>query len=244
MILVLASERDHGAAALVAEWAGARLLTPSDLSLPGWALAAGPLRGTGPAAGRGIADGEPFATDDVGCVVGLLSAVDADELTWLGPEHREYVASEMTAFLGYWLATLGERCLVPPSHASLAGPCPPASAWATAAGLRLARPTGYGAQQPLRTVVTLVGGQMFTVAGGIGSPVIGAGVARRLRRMAVAYGARLLTVVLEWVTDDPEPRLRAVLPAPLVSTGPARSAVRELVGSQCVGRRRVGLVAL
>ena len=89
MILVLASERDHGAAALVAGWAGTRLLTPSDLSLPGWALAAGPSRGTGPAAGRGIADGEPFATDEVDCVVSLLSAVDADELTWLGPEHRE-----------------------------------------------------------------------------------------------------------------------------------------------------------
>jgi hypothetical protein len=232
VILVLASVRDAGAAALVTGWAGARLLTPSDLSLPGWALAAGPSSGAGPAAGRGIADGEPFATDDVTCVVSLLSAVDDADLTWLAPEHREYVASEMTAFLGYWLATLSDRCLVPPSYASLAGPCPPASAWASAAGLDLARSTAPGAPEPLRTAVTIVGGRLLTVAGGIGSPCVGPGVARRLRRMAVGYGAQLLTVVLEWAIDDPSPRLRAVLPAPLISTAPIRAAVRDLVGAR------------
>lgn len=240
MILVLASERDPGAAALVAGWAGARLLTPSDLSLPGWALAAGPSRGTGPAAGRGVADGEPFATDDVGCVVSLLGAVEAEELTWLEPEHRDYVASEMTAFLGYWLATAGDRCLVPPSHASLAGPCPPASAWAAAAGLRLAGPAELD-RPPVRTAITLVGDRMFTVAGGLGSPVMGTAAAGGLRWMAGKYGVRLLTVVLEHVADEPEPHLRAVLPAPLVSTGPVRAAVRELVNARCdrVGRTRL-----
>lgn len=229
MILVLASQRDAGAAALAAGWAGARLLTPSDLSEPGWALPAGPSGWTSSATGRGVADGEPFVSDDVTCVVSLLSAVDAADLTWLAPEHREYVASEMTAFLGYWLATLGDRCLVPPSHASLAGPCPPASAWASAAGLRLAAPTAPAGTEPLRTAVTIVGGRLLTVAGGIGSPCVDAGVARRLRRMARAYDAPLLTVVLERAAGDPAPRLRAVLPAPLVPTAPIRSAVRELV---------------
>lgn len=229
MILVLASQRDAGAAALAAGWAGARLLTPSDLSQPGWALPAGPSGWTSSATGRGIADGEPFASDDLTCVVSLLSAVDAGELTWLAPEHREYVASEMTAFLGYWLATLGDRCLVRPSHASLAGPCPPASAWASAAGLRLAAPTAPGATEPRRTAVTIVGSRLLSVAG-VGSPSVDD--ARRLRRMARAYDAPLLTVVLEWAADDdPAPRLRAVLPAPLVPTAPIRSAVRELVAS-------------
>ncbi|WP_183101448.1 hypothetical protein, partial [Nocardioides pelophilus] len=101
------------------------------------------------------------------------------------------------------------------------------------AGLRLAAPTAAGATEPLRTAVTIVGSRLLTVAGGIGSPCVGAGVARRLRRMARAYDAPLLTVVLEWTAEDtdPAPRLRAVLPAPLVPTAPIRSAVRELVAS-------------
>jgi len=232
VILVLASERDAGAAALAAGWAGARLLTPSDLSQPGWVLPAGPFGWTSSAPGRGVADGEPFAADDVTCVVSLLGAVDPADLTWLAAEHREYVASEMTAFLGYWLATLGDRCLVPPSHASLAGPCPPASTWASAAGLHLATSTTPGEVEPLRTAVTIVGGRLLTVAGGIGSPCVDDAVARRLRRMAVEYDAPLLTVVLEWAIDDPTPRLRAVLPAPLVSTAPVRAAVRDLVDAR------------
>ena len=84
---------------------------------------------------------------------------------------------------------------------------------------------------------------MFTVAGGIGSPVIDAGVARRLRRMAVVYGARLLTVVL-----DGSPTTR--------SHGSGRCSPRRwcppvLLGPRCAsssaarcdGKRPVGSVA-
>ncbi|WP_182377131.1 hypothetical protein [Nocardioides sp. WS12] len=228
MILILASQQDPGAAALVAGWAGARLLTPADLSLPGWALAAGPSSGTGPAAGRGIADGEPFGTDQVRCLVSLLASVEAADLTWMSPEHREYVASEMTSFLGHWLTTLDHRCLVAPSYASLAGPCPPTAAWAAAAGVPLA--TDDDADAP-RALVTVVGDQVFRV-GGSQTCKIDEALTRRLCRMAASQGVALLSAVVTREPGDPLGRLEAVLSAPVVRTTEVRLAVRDLVADR------------
>lgn len=225
MILVLASQRDPGAAALVAGWAGARLLTPADLSLPGWELAAGPSSGAGPAVGRGVADGVPFATERVQCLVSLIAGVDADDLAWIAEEHREYVAAEMTAFLGHWLATLGVRCLVAPSYASLAGPCPPTAAWAAASGLPLLP------EQDLETpcaLVTIVGDRVFRT-GGSPDCELDESLARRLRRMAASYDAALVSAVVAPGAGGSLPRLQAVLPAPVVRTAGVRSAVRDLV---------------
>ncbi|TQK72070.1 hypothetical protein [Nocardioides sp. SLBN-35] len=224
MILVLASERDPGAAALVAVWAGARLLTPADLSLPGWSLAAGPSCGTGPAVGRGIADGEPFTDDRVRCVVSLLAGVEAGDLTWIAEEHRTYVAGEMTAFLGHWLDTLGARCLVAPSHAGLAGPCLPTSEWGRSAGL----PVTVGDEPVAPVVVTVVAGEAFRVAGD--GPAPSGEVRRRLARMATTRAVPLLSAVLDLGGGAALPRLHAVLPAPLARTEPVRAAIRAEVG--------------
>ena len=215
MILVLASERDPGAAALVAGWAGARLLTPADLSLPGWELGQGP--------GRGIADGEPFTDDRVRCLVSFLAGVEAGDLAWIAEEHRTYVAGEMTAFLGHWLDTLDGRCLVAPSHASLAGPCPPTAAWAAAADL----PMTDGERPVAPAVVTVVGDEVFRVAGE--GPAPGPEVRRRLARMALVHGAPLLSAVVDLGGGTALPRLHAVLPAPLARTDPVRAAIRCLV---------------
>lgn len=223
MILVLASQRDPGAAALVAGWAGARLLTPADLSLPGWTLVAGPSSRTGRAPGRGIADGEGFTDDGVRCLVSLLAGVEPGDLSWIAEEHRDYVATEMTAFLGHWLATLEGRCLVAPSHASLAGPRPPTAVWAAAADL----PMTGGAQPVTPAVVTVVGGEVFRVAGE--GPVPSPEVRRRLVRMAVSHGVPLLSAVVDLGGRDALPRLHAVLPAPLARTEPVRAAIRQLV---------------
>ncbi|GAA3674161.1 hypothetical protein GCM10022237_37140 [Nocardioides ginsengisoli] len=216
MILVLASERDPGAAALVAGWAGARLLTPADLSLAGWSLGQEP--------GRGIADGEPFADDRVRCLVSLLAGVEAGDLTWIAEEHRAYVATEMTSFLGHWLETLDGRCLVAPSHAGLAGPCPPTAAWAAAADLPMT-----GGEEPIApAVVTVVGDEVFRVAGEGPEPSLE--VRRRLARMAIAHAAPLLSAIVDLGGGTALPRLHAVLPAPLVRTEPVRHAIRALVG--------------
>ncbi|KRA29574.1 MULTISPECIES: hypothetical protein [unclassified Nocardioides] len=229
MILVLASQQDPGAAALVAGWAGARLLTPADLSLPGWALAAGPSSGTGAVAARGVADGAPFATDQVQLLVSLLGGVDAAQLGWITEEHREYVASEMTAFLGHWLTTLGSRCLVAPSYASLAGPCPPTATWAAAAGLPLAtdRDVDRDVGTP-RALMTVVADRVFRV-GGSDSCEIDDALARRLCAMAASYDVPLLSAVVVRGAGTSLPRLQAVLPAPVVRTAEVRSAVRGLV---------------
>lgn len=230
MILVLASQQDPGAAALVAGWAGARLLTPADLSLPGWALAAGPSSGTGPAAGRGVADGDLFATDEVQCVVSLLANVEADDLTWIADDHRAYVASEMTSFLGYWLTTLERHCLVAPSYASLAGPCLPTALWAAAADLSMA--TDDDADSP-RALVTVVGDRVFRVGGSQTCKVDDA-LARRLCRMAASQGVVLLSAVVTREPGDPLGRLEAVLPAPVVRTAEVRQSVRDLVAGRDV----------
>lgn len=223
MILVLGSQRDPGAAALVAGWAGARLLTPSDLSLPGWVLPSGPV-GPGDPPGQGIADGLPFRVDRVRHVVSLLGRVDATELTWIDEEHRAYVAAEMTALLGHWLATLGGRCLVRPSHASLAGPSRPTAVWAAAGGLAVAEDDRPG------VVVTVVGTEVFVVAGD--GRVPGAGVRRAVVEMAAAHDAPLLSALLVADPRDRGATLAAVLPAPLVRTGAVRSAVRRLVAAR------------
>ncbi len=220
MILVLASQRDPGAAALAAGWAGARLLTPSDLSLPGWVLPSGPV-GPGDPPGRGIADGVPFRVDRVRHVVGLLGRVDATELTWIDEAHRAYVAAEMSALLGYWLASLGDRCVVRPSPASLAGPSRPTAVWAAAGGLAVAETDRPG------VVVTVVGTEVFVVAGD--GRALDEEARRAVAAMAAAHDAPLLSALL---VTDPRGRgaaLAAVLPAPLVRTGAVRSAVRRLV---------------
>lgn len=227
MILVLASQRDPGAAALVAGWAGARLLTPADLSVPGWVLVTGP---TGPddPPGRGVADGVPFRTDEVTRVVSLLGRVDAAELSWIAAEHRSYVAAEMTAVLGHWLATLGGRCVVAPSHVSLAGPSLPTAAWADAAGLEVGDTDRPGA------AVTVVGREVFVVAGD--GPPPGPAARRGLVAMAAAHGAPLLSALVVTGGGGRREALGAVLPAPVVRTAAVRDAVRRLVDGPAVGR--------
>ncbi|TWG98380.1 hypothetical protein L615_003000000490 [Nocardioides sp. J9] len=223
MILVVASQRDPGAAALVAGWAGARLLTPADLSLPGWVLPAG-ATGPGDPPGRGVADGEPFEVDRVGRVVCLLARVRPAELTWIADEHRGYVAAEMTALLGHWLAGLGDRCVVRPTPGDLAGPTRPTTAWAAAAGLPVAERSGSGSH----VVVTVVGRRV--VVGGDG-PAPGPAERRGLVAAAAAHDAPLLSAVLTPGGPGEGLALEAVLPAPLVATPAARAAVRRYVAS-------------
>lgn len=225
MILVLASPRDTAAAALVTGWAGARLLTPADLSLPGWSLPAGPSTTTGPPCGRGVADGQPFRDEEVTCVVVLMAGVEPQDLSWIDAEHRAYVASEMTSFLGHWLTTLGERCLVAPSWASLAGPVPPTAEAARAAHL----PLGAGGGE-VRRVLTVVGDRVFAIDGPGARPDTGP-VARCLLRMAASYDAALVSVVVDPVTVA-RPRLHAMLPAPILRGSDARVALQAVVAAR------------
>jgi hypothetical protein len=119
VIIVVASRHDQGARALVTRLGtdSAALLTPGDLSLPGWRhylAAAG--------ASAAVIGGRKIALEEVTGVVTCLPSVSELEILHIAPADRAYVAAEMTAFLLSWLSTL--RCPVVnrPSPTCLSGP--------------------------------------------------------------------------------------------------------------------------
>ncbi|WP_406389674.1 hypothetical protein [Streptomyces sp. NBC_00887] len=119
MILVLASRRDGGARRLVNAWGPgqARLLTADDLSSPGWSI-----RTEDPSSSRAVVQGEVITVGELTGVVTRLPAVTSHEVRRIQPEDRDYAASEMTAFLNYWLSVLPCPVLNPPVPTGLCGP--------------------------------------------------------------------------------------------------------------------------
>jgi hypothetical protein len=119
MILILASRWDAGAAALASRWRayGARLLTPVDLSRPGWCW--DPAE---PLAGDLAVGSDVVPVSSVAHVVSVMSAIQPSELHHIAPEDRDYVAAEVSAFLVAWLTSLRGRVLNPPTPLCLSGP--------------------------------------------------------------------------------------------------------------------------
>jgi hypothetical protein len=119
MIVVLASRRDRGALRLVDAWHGrdVRILTPNDLSQPGWVV-----RGGDPGSSRLVVGGNAEDVGDVTGVVTRLPTVAPGELARLHMDDRHYASREISAFLGYWLSTLTCPVLNPPGTAGLCGP--------------------------------------------------------------------------------------------------------------------------
>jgi hypothetical protein len=139
VFVVAAARRDQAARALVARWGGqtARLLTPRDLSRPGWRF--DPAR---PADSTAVVDGQVVPARAIAGVVNRLPWIPPRELGHIVPGDRAYVAAEMTAFLLAWLANLDRPVLGRPGPACLAAPGWGPEQWAFAAaraGLR-ARP--------------------------------------------------------------------------------------------------------
>lgn len=105
------------------------ILTPRDLAQPGWQLTT-----PGSGAGSFVAESRIHAETDIDLVVCLIGRVHPTDLTWIAPQDREYVAAESTAFLHYWLATLGDRSMLPPTAGNLAGPNLSVPQWVQLAG--------------------------------------------------------------------------------------------------------------
>jgi len=139
VLLVVASSVDEVARAFAARWAraGARLLTPLDLTRRGW------VQGDGvrPAL---VAGGEPVDERDVRGVVCRLQAVLPHELPHVAEQDRAYLAGELHAFLAWWLRQLPCAVVNRPTPYCLTGPNWRAPQWlhaAAAAGLPVAETT-------------------------------------------------------------------------------------------------------
>ncbi|MCZ6662326.1 MAG: hypothetical protein O6951_05310 [Actinobacteria bacterium] len=193
MILIVASRVDNVAQRLSTELpqGSARLLTPRDLSVPGWRVsAASPLSSTC------IAGGEELEAKAITGVVCLLPCVFQQELVHIEPEDRAYVAAEMTALLVFWLSSLKCPKLNPPTAGCLSGPRWPLERWlaeAAATGLpvkpirRSTRPVP-NPDQPVEGCITVtVAGRHFL---GHDDPKL----RRDARSLASAVGVDLLSV--------------------------------------------------
>lgn len=142
MLAVIASRLDPAARDLVSAWssAGAALLSAEDLSAEGWAF-----RVADPGGGTAVVSGRRVAVRELRAVVTRRPAVVAEELPWIDPADRSYVAAEANAFLVAWLAALPCPVVNRPTATSLCGPAWSPVYWAAAAaraGLTWARANG------------------------------------------------------------------------------------------------------
>jgi hypothetical protein len=130
MIAVLAGRYDAAAHRWASRWAsrGVALLTPEDLSQAGWRHSL-----DAPADGVAIVSGQPVCVAEISGVLVRLPCVYEQELTYIAPADRGYVAAEMTAFLLSWLTALPCPVLNRPTPTCLAGPFWRPEQWAYAA---------------------------------------------------------------------------------------------------------------
>jgi hypothetical protein len=153
VILVLADSRDQEARTFAALHADVQVLTPADLSHPGWISEVTKSR-----SGVFFAGSQrPVAV--IHGVITRIHAVFPESLVMVDPADRSYIAAEMTAFLSYWLATLSCPVINRPADYCLAGPHRSPHRWR-----RLARRLGIAVApaSPVDSVVAVVAGRAVT----------------------------------------------------------------------------------
>jgi len=126
--VVLASRIDKRAADLVAQarevGLDCELLTPNDMTAPGWTLHPGAC-----AASTFVVSGRRRTMSAIRTVYVRLPCVTPYELVHVRPEEREYAAAEVHAFALAWLSELGHRVLNRASPFLLAGHPVDLAAW-------------------------------------------------------------------------------------------------------------------
>lgn len=201
MIVVVARRSDDAARALRHHCPGdVRRLDTVDLSTPGWSA-------TLPGRGRSTAvvAGEPIDSGEIAAVLTRVPCVEPGELGHIAAGERPYVASEMNAFLLWWLSALECPVVNRPAPPELCGPGWRPERWcAVAAGLgvpvepvrRAAVPGGVmpSADPASDVVVTVVGTRCI----GEVDPVL----ARRTRVLAAAARADLLCLAFTGADGD------------------------------------------
>ena len=217
MFVVLASSRDPVAASLVSRWAAheAVLFSVRDLSVAGWRHHVGETK-----AGTFVAGGCVVPVKEIKGVLTRLPWVSESELPHIAPADRNYVATEMSAFLIAWLSSLDCRVLNRPSPQCLAGPNWRPEQWVDAAtrlGLPV-RPLRRGSRDPAPPPNGHQDGHSITVTR-IGQHCFGAeepAQADWARRLADAAGVELLAARFDRSQDglrfagaDPWPDISA-----------------------------------
>lgn len=192
MIAILARADDIAARALAFRWAThkAALLTPDDLSAPGWRYVPG-----NPDSGIAVIAGRRVPVPELDGVITRLGYVAADDLDNLIASERPYASAEMTAFLIGWLSELRCPVINRPRPTCLNGPGWKHEQWQVAASRvgirvtprRLRFEKGAPERNPWR------GTRSVTVVGEVcigGSPDL----QRLARRLAAESGVDCLVV--------------------------------------------------
>jgi hypothetical protein len=118
MLLIIAEKQDRSARWLAERWSrfGAELLSPSDLSLPGWrhhvAVASKETA---------VINGRTVPVEEIAGVLTRLPYISEHELVHIVPPDRAYVAAEMTAFFLSWLTGLNCPLLNRPTPTCISG---------------------------------------------------------------------------------------------------------------------------
>lgn len=195
-IIILANSGDPNARVLGERWGAdrARLMTPHDLSMPGWIYQPGMARRS-----VAMASGQKIVTTAIQGVITRLTWVYEHDVAHIVPRDRAYVAAEMNAFLLSWLTELPCPVLNRPTPTGLSGPWWRHEKWkheASRAGFSLA-PTDHSDGLSTHTAsfygppsvqasITMVGKRQFGEAP--------KAVVRRARLLAESAGTDMLTV--------------------------------------------------
>jgi len=228
-LLVLADERDAAAHAFVARHRkdGARLLKPSDLSRAGWSHRVGD-----PAASVAVVEGLAIPASELRGVITRLAAIAPTQLPHVAEADRDYVASEMSAFLGAWLSTLACPVMNRPCIPSLSGPAWCREHWAKLAfdldipAAPVRRELRPGSPMPTPETPP-VGCVRFDV---VGPTILGHGHPRlraHARRLADGAGMALLGVLFD--AEDGDARFVGADPWPDLSDESIGDALMDCV---------------
>jgi hypothetical protein len=121
MIVIVANRWDQTPKAVASRWGepNVAVLTAQDLSVAGWRQHLNGMDG-----GTAVVDRKLVPQKEIAGVLTLMPCVYEQELVEIAPEDRSYVATEMTAFLLFWLSRLQFQCPVlnRPTPTCLSGP--------------------------------------------------------------------------------------------------------------------------
>lgn len=193
------------------DW-GVTVLEPSGLSMPGWAHDP-----ESPREDRLVVGGEDYGVGRLTAVITVLDAVEPFDLPHVRTEDRDFVASEMTAFLRSWLQTLDCPVLDPPTALALSGAASDRAVWSKAtAALAVADWQAIHVPRMRTHAVTVVAGKVIGPA-----PEPAATTALSLTQAAGVTAARLtltddthdpaLCGATPWWYAPGQPALRALL---------------------------------